>query len=384
MQAEGVAENPLLAEPDAGDGRFRFRTPSLRNVAVTAPYMHNGMLVTLEEVLAFYDRGRSENPNVSNRRRRRGDDDRADEPPGPPGTLSGRFRGVDDMTDQQMQDIIVFLRALTDPDFDRTIPAPGAQRPDSRGEVNTMPTSTNENLAPASPSSRSPSDLTRREWLAGTGAGAAALLLNQRPLRAAAPSGIRLPAQQGQDGRVHEHHRGQPRRRTGRRGSRGRGQPDRGDRPHGRGARRLSRCRAVRGARQGALPGPHQLSRPHAGSRRARLQRGLRLPEHREPGDLARQSPRGGGRQSHGAGRRARGHTHRDHHHRRVHREHSAPGGGIGRLGAPLRVRGRDPRRRERSRPGVHEGNGRDGQRVAPVLGEAARRGYAAHQRPVQ
>ena len=123
MHAEGVAENPLLAEPDAGDGRFRFRTPSLRNVAVTAPYMHNGMLVTLEEVLAFYDRGRSENPNVSNRRRRRGDDDGADEPPGPPGTLSGRFRGVDDMTDQQMQDIIVFLRALTDPDFDRTIPA---------------------------------------------------------------------------------------------------------------------------------------------------------------------------------------------------------------------------------------------------------------------
>ena len=123
MHAEGVAENPLLAEPDAGDGRFRFRTPSLRNVAVTAPYMHNGMLGTLEEVLAFYDRGRSENPNVSNRRRRRGDDDREDQPPVTPGRLSGRFRGVDDMTDQQMEDIIAFLEALTDPDFDRTIPA---------------------------------------------------------------------------------------------------------------------------------------------------------------------------------------------------------------------------------------------------------------------
>ena len=122
MHAEGVAENPLLAEADAGDGRFRFRTPSLRNVAVTAPYMHNGMLGTLEEVLAFYDRGRSENPNVSNRRRRRGDDNRADEAPATPGRLSGRFRGVDDMTDQQMEDIIAFLEALTDPDFDRTIP----------------------------------------------------------------------------------------------------------------------------------------------------------------------------------------------------------------------------------------------------------------------
>ena len=123
MHAEGVAENPLLAEPDAGDGRFRFRTPSLRNVAVTAPYMHNRMLGTLEEVLAFYDRGRSENPNVSNRRRRRGDDDRRDDVPATPGRLSGRFRGVDDMTDQQMEDIIAFLEALTDPDFDRTIPA---------------------------------------------------------------------------------------------------------------------------------------------------------------------------------------------------------------------------------------------------------------------
>lgn len=123
LHAEGVAENPLLAEPDAGDGRFRFRTPTLRNVAVTAPYMHNGMLGTLEEVLAFYDRGRSENPYVSNRRRRRGDDDRRDDVPTTPGRLSGRFRGVDDMTVQEQEDIIAFLEALTDPDFDRTIPA---------------------------------------------------------------------------------------------------------------------------------------------------------------------------------------------------------------------------------------------------------------------
>ena len=123
LHAEGVAENPLLAEPDAGDGRFRFRTPTLRNVAVTAPYMHNGMIATLEEVLAFYDRGRSENPNVSNRRRRRGDDDRRDDVPTTPGRLSGRFRGVDDMTVQEQEDIIAFLEALTDPDFDRTIPA---------------------------------------------------------------------------------------------------------------------------------------------------------------------------------------------------------------------------------------------------------------------
>lgn len=42
-----------------------FRTPSLRNVARTAPYMHDGSLATLEDVIAFYDRGGRANPNLS-------------------------------------------------------------------------------------------------------------------------------------------------------------------------------------------------------------------------------------------------------------------------------------------------------------------------------
>ena len=35
----------------------RFRTPTLRNVAVTGPYMHDGSIATLDEVIAHYDRG---------------------------------------------------------------------------------------------------------------------------------------------------------------------------------------------------------------------------------------------------------------------------------------------------------------------------------------
>jgi len=116
--AEGVPEHPLLAQPDAGAGRFRFRTPSLRNVALTAPYMHNGMLATLQDVLRYYDNGRSENPNVSNeqdRDRRRNGNAIA--------RVSGQFRRVDDMSEGEMADIIAFLNTLTDPNFDRTIPA---------------------------------------------------------------------------------------------------------------------------------------------------------------------------------------------------------------------------------------------------------------------
>jgi cytochrome c peroxidase len=118
--AEGVAEHPLLAQPDAGAGRFRFRTPSLRNVALTAPYMHNGMLPTLQDVLRFYDNGRSENPNVSNERDRDGDRGRNNFGIA---RVSGQFRRVDDMSESEMSDIIAFLNALTDTKFDRTIPA---------------------------------------------------------------------------------------------------------------------------------------------------------------------------------------------------------------------------------------------------------------------
>ena len=44
-----VSQNP--------DDRWKYRTPSLRNVALTRPYMHNGSLSTLEDVVAFYNGG---------------------------------------------------------------------------------------------------------------------------------------------------------------------------------------------------------------------------------------------------------------------------------------------------------------------------------------
>ena len=44
--------------------RWQYRTPSLRNIALTAPYMHNGSMRTLREVLKFYNRGGELNENL--------------------------------------------------------------------------------------------------------------------------------------------------------------------------------------------------------------------------------------------------------------------------------------------------------------------------------
>lgn len=59
------ASAPFSIDPDEGKyrftqapiHRFAFKTPTVRNIALTAPYMHNGVYKTLEEVIHFYDRG---------------------------------------------------------------------------------------------------------------------------------------------------------------------------------------------------------------------------------------------------------------------------------------------------------------------------------------
>ena len=42
--------------------KWRYRTPSLRNVALTGPYMHDGSIATLEAVVAFYAEGGGGDP----------------------------------------------------------------------------------------------------------------------------------------------------------------------------------------------------------------------------------------------------------------------------------------------------------------------------------
>jgi cytochrome c peroxidase len=77
----------------------RFKVPSLRNVALTAPYMHDGRFRTLAQVLAHYDHGVTASPTL----------DPALRPPG------GRL-GIA-LTAQEQDDLVAFLQTLTDQAF---------------------------------------------------------------------------------------------------------------------------------------------------------------------------------------------------------------------------------------------------------------------------
>lgn len=76
----------------------KFRTPTLRNVAVTGPYMHDGRFATLEEVLEHYSSGIQRSPNLD--------------------PLLGLFPppGLS-LSDQDKADLAAFLRTLTDESF---------------------------------------------------------------------------------------------------------------------------------------------------------------------------------------------------------------------------------------------------------------------------
>ena len=49
---------------DVGAGKGTFKTPTLREVARTAPYMHDGSLKTLDDVVDFYSEGGRPNPDL--------------------------------------------------------------------------------------------------------------------------------------------------------------------------------------------------------------------------------------------------------------------------------------------------------------------------------
>jgi cytochrome c peroxidase len=76
-----------------------FKTPTLRNIALTAPYLHDGSLKTLEEVVLFYNNGGREK-----------------ETDPVPELVSGGIRPLN-LSKEQEANLVEFLKALTSPEF---------------------------------------------------------------------------------------------------------------------------------------------------------------------------------------------------------------------------------------------------------------------------
>ena len=106
----GLPKHPLQKNlpVDSGAAKFernspseigRFKTPTLRNIEKTAPYMHSGIFNTLEEVMEFYNE-RDINPKFAH--------------PEVASTVNKSDLGNLKLSKQEINDIIAFLKTLTD------------------------------------------------------------------------------------------------------------------------------------------------------------------------------------------------------------------------------------------------------------------------------
>lgn len=92
----------------------RFKPPTLRNIEMSAPYMHDGSLATLEDVIAHYARGGREilsGPNAGD---------------GHESPVKSTFLHGFTLSESEQADLLAFLRALTDQEFlhDRRFASP--------------------------------------------------------------------------------------------------------------------------------------------------------------------------------------------------------------------------------------------------------------------
>jgi cytochrome c peroxidase len=107
-QARNNGLDQVYADNGVGDitknaaDNGKFKAPSLRNVAVTGPYMHDGRFSNLQQVVAHYNNGIRNHPNLDPSLRTPG-------PNGQPLRLN--------LTQVQQDELVAFLNTLTDNQF---------------------------------------------------------------------------------------------------------------------------------------------------------------------------------------------------------------------------------------------------------------------------
>jgi cytochrome c peroxidase len=158
-QPPGAEDAGRYAVTHSASDRRAFKMPSLRNVALTAPYMHDGRIKTLTGVIEFYDRG--------------GDGER---------TVGSLIQPLG-LTAQDKLDLEAFLRSLTNPYVpdDRSSKAPAGPAPSVAAAPASKP-SYYEDSPRAAPAAAPPSDAADPCLKSGSPEASVADLARRRPL----------------------------------------------------------------------------------------------------------------------------------------------------------------------------------------------------------
>ncbi|MCG7899750.1 MAG: c-type cytochrome [Candidatus Thiodiazotropha lotti] len=119
--AEGFIDNGLLDNPATADTSHqgKFKVPTLRNVAVTEPYMHNGVFRDLKTVILFYDQFNNEDRSLNPETGAAWTEAEV------PETINHSELAAPALTDEEVEALVCFLRSLTDARYKHLIEEKG-------------------------------------------------------------------------------------------------------------------------------------------------------------------------------------------------------------------------------------------------------------------
>ena len=107
----------LLANPNVKDvaQNGKHKVPTLRNVAVTAPYMHNGVFKDLKTVVEFYDKYNNKDRNINSETNKTWDEAEVKE------TIALKELKANALTDRKVEALVAFMKLLTDKKYEHLL-----------------------------------------------------------------------------------------------------------------------------------------------------------------------------------------------------------------------------------------------------------------------
>ena len=109
---DGLLANPLVNDVKE---KGKHKVPTLRNVAVTAPYMHNGVFADLRTVVEFYDKYNNKDRTINSETNKPWDEPEVKE------TIALKELRAKELTDRKVEALVAFMKLLTDKKYEHLL-----------------------------------------------------------------------------------------------------------------------------------------------------------------------------------------------------------------------------------------------------------------------